>query len=80
MNKHDPNKIIEYLSTQKEPQAIETIRVNTGISHWSITLAHCLELVVEKRIKGMKTSKSWVFWVEKKGKAARAGGETLVQA
>lgn len=78
MHKHDPNKIIEYLSTQEEPQAVETIRVNTGISHWSMTLAHCLELYVAGRIAGMKTSKSWVFWVPKKDEAKSSEGDVLV--
>jgi hypothetical protein len=80
MNKHDPNKIVNYLSTQTEPQAIETIRANTNISHWSMALAYCLELVIQGKIKGMKTSKSWVFWVEKGQKAARTGGEILARS
>jgi hypothetical protein len=33
-----------------------------GIGHWNTALNHCLELMVEGRIKGAKTSKGWVFW------------------
>lgn len=57
--------IINYLKTCKEPQAIETIRKNAGISHWNAALSNCLELYIAGTIKGMNTSKSWIFWVEK---------------
>lgn len=77
--KHNPDKIVEYLSAQTEPQVVEKIRVSTGISHWSMALAHCLELCIAGRIKGMRTSTSWVFWVPKKDEAKSTEGEVLVQ-
>ncbi len=76
--KHDPEKIIEFLSTKEDPQAVETIRANVGISHWSAVLAHCLELCIAGKIKGMKTSKSWVFWLPKGEKTTPTGGKVLV--
>lgn len=76
--RHNPDKIVEYLSTQTEPQAVERIRVNVGISHWSMALAHCLELRIAGRIKGMKTSNSWVFWVPKKDETKSSEGEVHV--
>jgi hypothetical protein len=33
-----------------------------GIGHWNTALNHCLELMLEGKIKGAKTSKGWVFW------------------
>lgn len=66
MNSKLSEKIIEYLKSCKEPQAIETIRKGAGIAHWNAALSNCLELYIEGSIKGMKTSRSWVFWVEAK--------------
>jgi len=45
-----------------EPLDIEKIRQACGIGNWNTALKHCLELLLEKRISGIKTSKSWVFW------------------
>ncbi len=76
MSIKNSDKITNYLKTCKEPQAIEKIRKNAGITHWDDALAACLELFVAGEIKGMKTSKSWVFWVKKD----KIGGEMLVSA
>jgi len=59
------DKITDYLEKCKEPQAIETIRKNAGITHWDAALVACLELLVAGEINGMKTSKSWIFWGKK---------------
>lgn len=58
-------KIIDVLKVAKLPLDTEKIRNETGISHWNTALKHCLELVIANKIQGLKTSKSWVFWVEK---------------
>ena len=58
-------KIIAVLTDANEPTDVEKIRVRAGIGHWNTTLKHCLELLIAKRINGTKTSKSWIFWVEK---------------
>lgn len=80
MNDTYTDKIINYLSSCSEPQAVETIRVKTGTSHWSAVLSHCLELMINGRIEGMKTSKSWVFWVPEEKKTTPTGGEVIVEA
>ncbi|MBN1357571.1 hypothetical protein JW988_02270 [Candidatus Bathyarchaeota archaeon] len=43
------------------PLAIETIRRKAGIKVWETTKALLLELMVEGKIAGLKTGKSWVF-------------------
>jgi len=32
---------------------------------WSIAKAALLELLLEGKVEGMKTTKSWVFWIER---------------
>lgn len=59
-------KIVELLEKSFQPLDIEKIRTTAGIGNWNTALKHCLELMIEKKIKGVKTSKSWVFWIEKK--------------
>lgn len=64
MENHYQEKIVEMLEKATQPMDIEKIRVDVGIGNWNTALKHCLELVIAKRIKGQKTSKSWIFWVE----------------
>jgi len=59
--------IVGLLKRAKEPMDIEKIRVEAGIGNWQTALKHCLELLIAKKILGTKTSKSWIFWVEKGG-------------
>lgn len=59
-------KIMQMLERATEPLDIEKIRVGAGIGHWNTALKHCLELVIAKKIQGLKTSKSWVFWKNKR--------------
>lgn len=60
-----PEKIIEILQKATEPMDIEKIRVEAGIGNWQTALKHCLQLVISHKINGQKTSKSWIFWIEK---------------
>ena len=64
-------KIVGFLSHVTEPTDIEKIRVEAGIGNWNTALKHCLELLIAKKICGIKTSKSWIFWIEKNN-----GGDT----
>jgi hypothetical protein len=65
-NNYD-KKILEMLENTDKPTDIEKIRLEVGIGNWNTALAHCLGLLVAKKINGVKTSKSWVFWgLEKK--------------
>lgn len=63
MEYHYQEKIIQTLENAVEPLDIEKIRVEAGIGNWNTALKHCLELVIARKIKGMKTSKSWIFWI-----------------
>jgi hypothetical protein len=56
-------KILKTLQNATQPLDIERIRTEGGIGNWNTALKHCLELLVEKKVNGVKTSKSWVFWV-----------------
>jgi hypothetical protein len=44
---------------------VEKIRRGCEIGNWQTALKHCLELQIEGKIYGTKTSKSWVFWKPK---------------
>jgi predicted Zn-ribbon and HTH transcriptional regulator len=56
-------KILSLINEATEPLDIEKIREACGIGNWNTALKHCLELVLENKISGVKTSKSWVFWI-----------------
>ena len=58
-------RILGVLNQAVQPMDVEKIRSEAGIGHWNTALSHCLELLVNKQISGTKTSKSWVFWIEK---------------
>jgi len=55
-------KVLEFLETREQPTDVEKIRRNCGIKNWNTALKHCLELLIEARISGQKSSKSWIFW------------------
>jgi hypothetical protein len=59
-------KIVDILSHATKPMDIEKIRVGVGIGNWNTALKHCLELLIAEKICGTKTSKSWIFWMDKK--------------
>jgi hypothetical protein len=65
-NNHYHEKILKMLQEAEQPMDIEKIRVHVGIGNWQTALKHCLELYIDGKIRGQKTSKSWVFWIEKK--------------
>ncbi len=55
-------KILAFLSEMTQPVDVEKIRKSCGIGNWNTALKHCLELLIQRKIKGQKTSKSWIFW------------------
>jgi hypothetical protein len=57
-------RILRFLSTGQTPWDVEKVRAATGIGNWNTCLKHLLELLIDGKISGQKTSKSWVFWVE----------------
>jgi hypothetical protein len=54
-------KILQFLNETTEPVDVEKIRVACDIGNWATALNHCLELLIQGKIMGQKTSKSWVF-------------------
>ena len=62
--KNDYKKsILKILNKSTKPLDVEKIRRGSGIGNWNTALKHCLELQLEGKIQGQKTSKSWVFWI-----------------
>jgi len=57
-------KIFNFIKASDQPVDVEKIRKACKIGNWNTALKHCLELLIEGKIKGQKTSKSWVFWKE----------------
>lgn len=66
-------KLIEHMETfvseASEPVYVEKIRTCCGIGNWNTALKHCLELLIQGRIKGQKTSKGWIFWKLNEGES-----------
>jgi len=56
-------KIINFLKNNK-PSCTNEIQKICDIGNWNTTLKHCLELYIEKRISGIKSSRGWIFWKE----------------
>jgi hypothetical protein len=54
--------ILRQLAAASQPLDVERIRVKSNIANWQTALKHCLELLHEGKIQGIKTSKSWIFW------------------
>jgi hypothetical protein len=64
MENNYAERIVEILTRAPQPMDIEKIRVDAKIGNWNTALKHCLELMIAGRIRGQKTSKSWVFWTD----------------
>jgi NifB/MoaA-like Fe-S oxidoreductase len=58
-------KIVQFLSGKDVPCDVEKIRVAADIGNWNTALKHLLELFIDGKISGQKTSRGWIFW--KKG-------------
>jgi len=58
------DKILTCLKEATMPLSVESIRAACNIGNWNTALKHCLELLLQGKIRGLKTSKSWVFWIE----------------
>ncbi|MFC1506516.1 hypothetical protein ACFLQ6_05525 [Thermoproteota archaeon] len=55
--------ILQMLSESTQPMDVEKIRIACNIGNWQTALKHCLELLHEGKIEGIKSSKSWTFWI-----------------
>jgi hypothetical protein len=56
-------KIVNVLSEAKMPMDVENVRLKTGLKNWESTKSILLELVIQGRILGQKTTKGWIFWL-----------------
>ena len=56
--------ILQLLGTSSQALDVENIRVACDIGNWQTALKHCLELLHDGRIRGTKTSKSWIFFAK----------------
>ncbi len=55
-------RILDALRSSSLPLAVENVRITAGLHNWESTKALLLELMVERRIKGLRTAKGWIFW------------------
>ncbi len=65
MTKNYEEKILTFLTQTPEPVDVEKIRTACGIGNWNTALTHCLDLLVQEKIQGQKTSKGWIFWTHR---------------
>lgn len=61
-------RILNILSKATMPLDVEFIRVEAEIKNWQTAISHLLQLVIEGKICGQKTTKGWIFWMEKNRK------------
>jgi hypothetical protein len=57
-------KLVLLLKTVKNPVSIDFVAFNLNLS-WVTARALLFTLALEGKLKCMKTSKSWIFWLEK---------------
>jgi len=62
IKKEYKEEIRQLLWESSRPLDVEKIRVACKIGNWQTALKHCLELLWDEKIQGLKTSKSWIFW------------------
>lgn len=62
MIKNYQQKIVSFLNKASEPVDVEKIRTACSIGNWNTALTNCLDLLVQGKIMGQKTSRGWVFW------------------
>lgn len=79
MENNYQEKIVLLLEKATQPLDIEKIRVEAEIGNWQTALKHCLELTIAGKIKGQKTSKSWVFWIDRPEQSFQLKRETPAQ-
>ena len=68
---NDPStetKVINIISKSENPVSIDYVRHHSGLN-WSTARAVLLSLALEGKIGSQKTSKSWIFWLDKQNGA-----------
>jgi hypothetical protein len=57
-------QLLDLLKKVKEPVSVDFVAFNLRLS-WVTARALLFTLALEGKLKCMKTSKSWIFWLEK---------------
>jgi len=57
-------RIVQVLENSLVPMDVENVRLNSGMKNWESTKAILLEMVLQGSIRGQRTSRSWIFWVD----------------
>jgi hypothetical protein len=58
-------RIKDVLEKSMIPMDVENVRVRSGLKNWESTKALLLEMTLQGVIQGQKTTKSWIFWVNR---------------
>ena len=70
MSRDNSQSIVEYLMTRPYPVGVAEVAHTVGVKNWSSALATLLELVIEDKIQGIKTSHGWYFTAKKEASTA----------
>ena len=62
-------RIVQVLADSQIPMDVENVKVQAGMKNWESTKSILLEMVLQGRISGQKTTKGWIFWVGEGSKA-----------
>jgi hypothetical protein len=62
------NRKSELLRKATEPMDVAKIRSSCNIGNWNTAMKHCLELMLDGKINGQRTSKGWIFWSKQEAK------------
>jgi hypothetical protein len=57
-------RIVQVLENSLVPMDIENVRLSAGMKNWESTKAILLEMVLQGSIRGQRTSRSWIFWMD----------------
>ncbi|MFH0896798.1 MAG: hypothetical protein V1850_01960 [Candidatus Bathyarchaeota archaeon] len=56
------------LRAAEKPLSIDAVRFQTKLKSWSTARAILLEMLADRTINGLKTSRGWIFWIEQEAK------------
>jgi len=56
------SRVMKVMEQSERPVSVDYVRYHTRTS-WGMAKATLLELLVRGEIRGLKTTKTWVFWI-----------------
>jgi hypothetical protein len=62
MNDNKKSTILEVVKTSRRPVSVAESARQAGVTNWNTTLEILLELLIEGKVKGVKTGRGWIFW------------------